>query len=92
MTFLYLWNFGKLSKIIDILYSFSEEFMESSKIEHSHCIFDNKIGFDDIDFVKHRVVEDGEFFEGLVKKRERKYRIGETMIVDDGVFSIWMLS
>lgn len=92
MTFVYLWNSGKLSKIIDIMYSFSEEFMESSEIEHSHCIFNNKIGFYNINFIKHGIVEDREFFEGLVKKRERKGRIGETMIVDDGVFGIGILS
>jgi hypothetical protein len=62
--------FCKLIEVIDIVDSFGEDFMQPSKIKDPYSIFDKKIGFYHIYFIKHGIIEDGEFFEGLIEEGE----------------------
>ncbi len=66
--------------------------MKSSKIEHADCIFDNKIGLYDINFIEHGVVEDGQFFKSFVEKGEGEGGFGETVVVDYGILGLLVLS
>lgn len=66
--------------------------MQSPEVKHANCIFDKEIGFNDVDFVKHGVIENGEFFKSFIQKRERKGWFGHTVIVDDGILPLAILS
>ena len=57
VTFLYLLEFSKLVEVINIHNSFRKQFMQPSKIKHTDSIFNKKIRLNNIDFIKHSVVE-----------------------------------
>jgi len=74
VAFLYLLEFSKLIEVINIYNSFRKQFMQPSKIEHADSIFDKKIWLNNIDFIKHCVVEEWQFFKSFIEKREWKGR------------------
>jgi len=49
--------------------------MQPSEVKHANSVLNKKIGLNNVDFIKHRIIKERQLFKSFIEKREGEGRL-----------------